>query len=193
MTKHRYRKAVWLSQTTEDPVALQKLTKTQTKQIFFPHLHPPTPHNPQIIFFFFFKVIRGTNRKQEGMSEVSPAERTLWPWWVIFPPFRWWRWGPSGQFSRESGIFSAQWLWEGSALPEKEGRKSVNNSRQSQEGRRDGFLLQSSGFSSNLWCTGSRLEQGTLSLVLGFLFCKRRPGWAGWQGGEGQDDLQSLT
>lgn len=65
MTNHRYQKAVWLSQTTEDPVALQKLTKTQTKQIFFPtYTHPP-PNNQQIIFFQSHKRHKQVARRHE--------------------------------------------------------------------------------------------------------------------------------
>lgn len=53
------------------------------------------------------------------------------------------------------------------------------------------------GFYPSIWiqfqfAMHRQSSQGTLSLVLGFLFCKRRLGWAGWQVGEGQDDLQSL-
>lgn len=123
------------------------------------------------------------------MSEVSPPS-ALWPWWVIFPPFRWWRWGPPAGFLRESGIFSARWLWEGSALPEKEGRKSVNNSCQSQEGRRMWFL--SKHLIQFQFAMHRQFRHRAPFLWSSVSFCKRSWGWAGWQGGEGQDDLQSL-
>lgn len=71
--------------------------------------------------------------------------------------FRLWQWDPSGRFSRESGIFSARWLSEGSALPGKGGRQSLNNSGQSQESCCDGLWFQTSRYDSNEQPAGSAI------------------------------------
>lgn len=151
----------------------------------------PTTHQ-QIIFWFFFQ----SHKRHKQISKKAWVtcllqSALLWAWWVMVSSFRLWRWDPSDRFSRESGIFSVRWLSEGSALPGKGGRQSLNNSGQSQESRSDGVEFQTSRCDSNYQLTGSAI-MGRTPVLWALVSFFRQGGWSG-RGGGGEDYLQSLS